>query len=171
MTDTQTQERFLRTLTRYEPRVWAFIRSTVSIRADAEDVFQETKIALWRKVEEFSEVENFPAWACSVARIEILRYYQKCKRDRLQFSPQFLETVSAQLIEHQAEVDERLAALEGCIGKLPPRDRALIRQRYFEDQSTEVLAQMIGREVQTVYKRLSRIRRALFECIERSTES
>lgn len=167
----EIHERFVRTLTRYESRVWGFIRSLVVSRADAEDIFQETNATLWKKVDEFAEVENFVAWACAVARIEVLRYYQKQKRDRLQFSESFLETVADQVTRRHEELDDRACALETCIKKLVPQDRSLIRQRYVEELSIEALASLVGRSAEAVYKRLSRIRRALFLCIEKTGRS
>lgn len=171
MSSPEIQERFVRTLTRYESRVWAFIRSLVVSRADAEDILQETNATLWKKIDEFAEVENFVAWACAVARIEVLRYYQKQKRDRLQFSENFLQTVAEQVTTRRDELDDRVCALESCIEKLLPQDRGLIRQRYVDELSVETLSTMVGRSVEAVYKRLSRIRRALFVCIEKAVSS
>jgi len=165
-------EAFVRTLTRAEPRVYAYIRSMVSNWADAEEVLQETNAALWRKAGDSLAADDFTAWACGVARLEVLRFRQ-AKSDQTGFSEQFLEAVANASLAGQAEFDTRREALQFCLEKLTPADRELVRLRYFENgdqsacRSTKQVAEQVGRPVEGMYKAMRRIRLVLFECIER----
>lgn len=174
----QTDE-FVRTLTRCEPRVYAYIRSLVANWADAEEVLQETNAALWRKAAEALAADDFLAWACGVARFEVLRFrkrQQKQQAVRL-LSDEFLDAVTAASLEARPRFDLRRDALDECLKKLPGKDRELIQIRYSigghsqhpeqTAESTRQLAEMVGRPVEGMYKAMARIRRALFECIER----
>jgi RNA polymerase sigma-70 factor (ECF subfamily) len=55
------------------------------------------------------------------------------------------------------------------MGKLPAGDRQLV-QRCYSDSATsfKTIAEEAGRPVNTVYKALNRIRRALQQCIDRT---
>ena len=46
--DSDPQIEFVRLLLRHERRIYAFIRSLLPNRDDAEDVLQETSIVLWK---------------------------------------------------------------------------------------------------------------------------
>ncbi len=159
---------FVRTLTKFEPRVYAFIRSLVSSRDDAEEILQETNATLWNKRDEFAEVENFLAWACGIARIEVLRLRQKKMRDRLQFSDQFVEQVAQQIVIEADAMEDRKLALSNCTAKLPAKSQTLIRQRYHEQVSVTELAQKANLSIDSIYKKLASIRSMLFECVEQA---
>jgi RNA polymerase sigma-70 factor (ECF subfamily) len=65
--------------------------------------------------------------------------------------------------------------LRRCLEKLSEKDRQLVRKCYgdgYRPQGARVtfkaVALELGRPVNTVYKALNRIRRALYECIERT---
>ena len=66
------------------------------------------------------------------------------------------------------EVERRHAALQHCLGKLNSRHGQLLRDRYQAGMSVDQLAARLGRSCDAVYQTLSRIRRGLYECIERS---
>ncbi|MEX0867960.1 MAG: sigma-70 family RNA polymerase sigma factor [Pirellulales bacterium] len=163
-------ETFVRVLTRAEPKVYAYIRAMVSNWADAEEILQETNAALWRKAAESLSADSFEAWACGVARLEVLRFRQQ-KQHQTGFSEQFLEAVSAAALDDHEQFDVRREALQGCLEKLSDGDRELIRLRYFNGEegptSIKQLAERVGRPTEGMYKAMRRIRIALFECIER----
>jgi RNA polymerase sigma-70 factor (ECF subfamily) len=160
--------RLVRNLTQQNARIFAYIRSLVPSRADAEEVLQETTLTLLRKLEESDRAVNFLAWACAVARIEALRFRDRQKPGRLVFGDQFLETVADVMAEKADLLDDRREALAGCVEKLSPRDRDLIQRRYTDGKSTQTVAQEVGRSVDAVYKALARIRQVLFDCVERT---
>lgn len=157
---------FVRTLTRFEPRVYAFIRSVVSNRDDAEEILQETNATLWNKRDQFDEIDNFLNWACGIARIEVLRLRQKKMRDRLQFSSQFVDHVEKQIVRESDALEDRKQALSDCTAKLPAASQELLRQRYHDRISVGELARKANRSIDSIYKRLSSIRHVLFECVE-----
>ena len=96
-----------------------------------------------------------------------MKHRSRKKRDRVQFSDEFLETVSRDALERSDELEERRKALVECMGKLRPRDRELIEQRYAPGEKGKHLAEQIGRPANSVYQSLGRIRRSLMECIQR----
>ena len=59
------------------------------------------------------------------------------------------------------------SALLVCLARLAPADRELIRLRYAPSETGKSLARKLGRPANSVYQSLSRIRRALLECVKR----
>ena len=62
---------------------------------------------------------------------------------------------------------ERRLALVTCLEQLGDRERFLVEQRYASGLSVAKLSVVTGQEISTLYKALMRIRRQLFECINR----
>lgn len=165
--DKRQVDQFVRELTRHQPRVYAFIRALVPNYADAQEVLSETNATLWQRYETDSPICDFPAWACGVARIEVLRYRQRQSRDRLKFSEAFLEAVVDGFVQQAEALDARTTLLDECMGKLPETDRRLIQLKYYEEAPTDAIGNLVGRSTDAVYKALARIRRTLMKCIQR----
>lgn len=159
------QGRFRRQWIRWQPAIYASIRTVVFSRADAEDLLQDVAEILWRKIDQFEEGTRFDQWAYRVARNVVLNYQKKAKRRRVTFS----ERMTRQLVDEGAvtasEVHEELEALESCIGKLPEEHRELIRRRYAPGATNRSVAAEMGRSESAISRALSRIHRALMRCV------
>jgi RNA polymerase sigma-70 factor (ECF subfamily) len=81
-----------------------------------------------------------------------------------------LERVAETAIEQAGplRLDARRDALAACIEKLATRDRDLLARRYSPGATTQSTSEQVGRSAEAVYKALARIRRALFECVQRA---
>ncbi len=158
-------------LRRDQARLYGYIHSLVRDLSDADDLFQQTSLILWRKFGEFDHTRRFFSWACGIARLEVANFLRSRGRQRLYFS----DDLNLLLIETQEEVgDEELAdrrdALARCVTKLRPRDKDLLEECYGTESGVHDAAGRRGRSSQSVYNSLRRIRRALFECITRALE-
>ncbi len=155
---------FGRLFSQHQPQIYGYIRSLVACRSDAEDLLQETACVLWQKFDDFRPGSSFLAWALQVARYQVLYFWQRQKRDVLQFSEGFLDAVTAETVTKSARLDDLQRLLDECMDKLPPADRVLIELRYGSDLPVKSLAANLGRPLSTVYDAINRIRRALIEC-------
>ncbi len=171
-TDTSNQneryEEFLRLLAKYDSRVFAYILTLLPNRADAEEVFQETCIVLWRSFDQFELGTNFQAWARRTALHQVIAFRRRQKRERVRFTQTFVEIVAKEYEEKADDLEARLGALASCIEKLKPRDRELLSQHYRLGTTMKAVAEQIGRPADTVYKALKRVRRSLFDCVTRA---
>jgi RNA polymerase sigma-70 factor (ECF subfamily) len=68
--------------------------------------------------------------------------------------------------ERTAEIGPRLAALRGCLEKLPQPSRRLLEERYGPGGSVKHLAEAGQRSVAAISQELYRIREKLLQCIE-----
>ncbi len=160
-------DRFLEHFTRCDKRIRAYTYAIVHDRQVAEDVFQSTALVLWRKFDQFDPESDFLAWAFRVAYFEARGYLRAARRDRLRFNDDVLKTLADECSERYVQRSGRCEALRQCLRKLNTQDRQLVKDRYDGKQTVEKLAEHMGRAVQTLYNRLSRIRRQLFECVEK----
>jgi RNA polymerase sigma-70 factor (ECF subfamily) len=152
-----------------QTRLFGYIHSLVRDLNDADDLFQQTTLVLWKKFGEFDRRRSFFAWACGVARLEIANFLRSRGRQRLYFS----DDLSLLLIEAHGdmtdeELEDRRDALARCVERLRPRDRELLTECYGDAGGVPGAADRRGRSTQSVYNPLRRIHRALFECIART---
>jgi RNA polymerase sigma-70 factor (ECF subfamily) len=150
-------------------RLFGYIHSLVRDLDDADDLFQQTTLTLWKKFDEFQRERSFFAWACGVARFEVANFLRARGRDRLYFSDELnLLLVEAHAELAEDELEDRREALSGCIDKLRERDRQLLEECYTDPAGVNGVAGRMGRVPQSVHNSLRRIRQALYQCIQRT---
>jgi RNA polymerase sigma-70 factor, ECF subfamily len=167
--ETQTRaEEFLLQYSGCEGWLLAYLMALLGNRDDAEEVFQETTLALWRSFDEFIPGSDFTRWAKRVAFHRVLTFRKKKHRHGFPQSEAFLDAVHT-ADERQAEATtSRLRALDDCVQRLPDSDRRLVSMRYTAKQTIPQLAQQFNRSASAINKALRRIRRVLMVCIDRT---
>ena len=160
-------ERFLRLFASNQKRILGYIYSLVPHAQNAEDICQKTSLVLWRKFSQFRTDGDFLAWACRVAYLEVRNFRRTAARDRLFFSNELLAYLAEDRMDDLPETNRRLDALRQCVAQLGQGQQTLLQQAYSSEHSIRQLAARLGQAVQTVYNRLFRIRRLLFDCVER----
>jgi RNA polymerase sigma-70 factor, ECF subfamily len=73
--------------------------------------------------------------------------------------------------EQEADLHSRLPALELCLKELPTADRELIHQRYTIGCPVDEMVDRLGTSRRTLFRNLDRVRRLLFECINRRLQT
>lgn len=171
MSSSDRTESFVKLLAQYDRRIYSYILTLVPNWADAEEVLQETHVILWREFDKFELGTNFLAWAYKIAFHQVLKYRKQKKRDKLQFSDEFLEAVAGETADSGEQLEKRYRLLHDCITKLNDDHREILHHRYKEGASVESVADTVGRTVGALYRVLSRIRRSLHECVTRKLAS
>lgn len=158
---------FIKEFTRHQRPMFLYILSQVRNPVEAEEILQETNLVIWKKFEVFELGTNFLAWACRIARFEVLKFLDRNRRDKHYFQDELMQQLADESLEEADEWELRREALAECLQKLRPKDRDLIQQRYAPGETGKQLADEIGRPLNSVYQSLGRIRRNLHECIQR----
>ncbi len=161
-------EEFVQLLTEHQRRLYVYIFSLLGNGADADEVLQETNLALWRKLSAFERGSSFSAWACRVAYFEVLAFRKRRGQERVSFDPELLETLAAESAARADNFDARRRALAHCVSKLSAKDRDLLVRRYELGNSAAAVAEQLGRTAQATYQALHRIRMSLSLCIRRT---
>lgn len=163
----ERKDDFIRLLLRHERPIYAYIRSLVPALEDAEDILQEVSTVLWRKFDSFEPETNFLAWALQIAWHEVQYFRRRQSRDRLRFGDEFLARLAVAAERECPRVSDIQHALGECVSQLGEEARHLLIHRYEPGISVENIARELGRPLQTVYSMLKRIRRVVFECVQR----
>jgi len=167
--DDRQRDAFARLFAQHDRWLFAYLVSLLGSSAAAEEVFQEVCVVLWREHETFELGTDFVKWVSVIAHHQVQRYRRQRRRVGPQLSDAVVDLLSCDAVERVDLLESRRDALRGCLEKLSETDRHLVQQCYGDSRhSFKTAAEQLGRPVNTVYKALVRIRRALYQCIERT---
>jgi RNA polymerase sigma-70 factor (ECF subfamily) len=160
-------EAFLKLFSRDRYRVYSYIYSLVPHHNDAEDLFQQCSVLLWRKFSQFDRSKSFLAWAYGVAHNEVRNFMRSPHRNSLQLRDELLGQLAEDRLAEMEIASHRLDALRECMKRLGFREQELVQAAYGHEDSLKKYAEATGQVIQTLYNRLGKIRRTLLECVER----
>lgn len=156
------QEDFVRLFMPLQGDLLAYALSMGVPAEDADDLIQSAALQILNKIGTFQAGTNFRAWAYAFVRNEVLRHFKTRPRRALSLSDEALRDIEALSI---AEPEPRLQRLGVCLDRLQEFSRGLLSMRYREGLSVKAVADRLGRPVDSVYTTLSRVRKALHECL------
>ena len=76
-----------------------------------------------------------------------------------------LDLIAAENVRLSAQMDERYEALQKCLKKLPEKHFDFLKKRYIQGSSIKKIADDLGVSLNVVYKRLSKIKGILLDCV------
>jgi RNA polymerase sigma-70 factor, ECF subfamily len=146
-----------------------YIRTLLPNEEDVKDVLQEVCLSLSRKFKEYDRSRPFLPWACRFAYLSVLKFHEEQRPRRVVRLPvEVLELIARDREQEEPVLAERLAALDTCLKKLCDLDRRLIQARYIDRIPVDEIAGLFSQSRRTMFRNLERIRRRLFECVDRS---
>jgi RNA polymerase sigma-70 factor (ECF subfamily) len=152
---------------RYKQPVYANIRKMVPDPDAAEDLLQETFIALWENRTAIDPAKGAGGWLFVVSYNKAASYLKKKLREAAILEP---ETDLAELAVADELGDEelyttQLALVEEAVAHLPARKQAVFRLCRFEGKSAEEVAAATGISVASVKDYLKQSTRFIREYI------
>lgn len=132
----------------------------------ADDVFQQVVMKAIENPAQFKDAGHLLAWALRTARHRAIDAARGRREQRLD------EGVYELLEAHVAELPsrhftDRRDALQKCLDGLPTAAKKILRLRYDDELSCGQIAGKLGQSLDAVYQRLSRLHRALRDCVDR----
>jgi len=162
-------ESFVRALSLHERVIRAYIRGAGIWRPeDVDEIIQEVSLIAWKKFDQLDKVEEFPRWACVIARYQVLEFRRQRARDRLILNDRVFELLGEEGLEETTHNELLLRCLEHCLEKLPANGRELVQSVYEHGIAVDELAQKAGQQANALYQKLWRIRQALRKCVEQA---
>ena len=154
-----------------EAMLMTYLRAAVHNQSAAEDLFQETMLVAWRKLDEYDRSCPFGPWVRGIAAKLIMAHFRKAKSDIMITGCDALEYLSKQ-IEHIHERsgdtwEQKIDTLRQCIEALPDNYREMIELRYFKHQPASRISEITKVSLEAVRKRLQRARVQLLDCLRR----
>lgn len=136
---------------------------------DAEDILQNVNFRLWERRATYRANSNFAAWACTLARYEVLSYRNQLKRQRrLVFGDDLIEALTETANSSEREVDglrEKRQILRQCLQNLRPSETELLLVRYTKGLSLVKHAEKLETSAESLRVTLYRARKALKSCV------
>jgi len=159
------EDTLIRLMTEHQADVWRYLRFLGAEPATADDLVQEAFIELYRNpIEEISR-NHTAAWLRTVARNTFLN---RRRRERREVSVELLDQAEAIWLRltPTENSDDRLEALERCLGKLSERARRAVELRYEQAMKEAEVGEALETSAEAAKALLKRTRNQLRECIE-----
>lgn len=148
-----------------------YLRSIVHDPALVDDLFQETMLTAWRKLDQFDRSRPFGPWLRGIAAKLALTVHRKKSSRTLLCDVQTLEAIDQRMeqLSHRpgSTFDQKVDTLRDCLDALPSPYRDPVQLRYTEELSGQEIASKLSIAVQTLKKRLQRARSLLLDCLQR----
>lgn len=154
-----------------EGALMAYIRTFVRDPELADDIFQETLLTGWSKIDEFDQSRPLKPWLRGIALNQCRNAWRSKSRDVLVFSDGMAEMVESTIRSiDQGTGDEwrdKSEVMRDCVNHLAPKSRDLIRRRYEENQNAVRIAKETSTTATAIRKQLQRVRKTLADCFGR----
>ena len=148
----------------------AFLRSSVRDANTVDDLFQETMLVAWRRLDAFDRDRPFGPWLRGIASKLVLAHFrQHASRETVlgQSAMDWLDVRFAKIHKQSGDsFAEKLSALRDCVDSLPENYREPIRMRYQLDMPLSEISQLLSLAMEALKKRLTRAKHKLANCLD-----
>lgn len=113
------QQLFLRLFLRSEREIFRYVATFVPNLADADDIVQQTALALWEKFSDYDPGQPFTPWACRFALNKTRQWIERHQKWQNLLNNGLAEELAHRRETLQPELESRLINLEKCLQRLP----------------------------------------------------
>ncbi|AWB65603.1 RNA polymerase factor sigma-70 [Saccharobesus litoralis] len=148
-----------------------YLRATAKAPHLVDEIFQETMVTAWHKLDEFDSSRPFAPWLRGIAKNHLLCHYRKSKREMLLCNDEVLDFLEQHI--HALEQtpgdswDDKIAPLKDCIEQLPDKYRQAVEVRYIQEQKPMLAKLQLAISAEALKKRLQRAKQVLFDCLSK----
>lgn len=156
---------------RYHSKIVRFFINKVG-RLQAEELTQETFLAVQEGLARFRGESNFRSWLFGIARLRLLKHHHHQSRDQRRFDPEASsqpDIVRSPASVLEAEHHQRL--LLSALRRLQVDDQIMLELHYWDELSIAEIAEVVGKPINTVKTRMRRGRLRLDELMAEMAES
>lgn len=153
---------------RYGAQLFAFVATMVTRQEDAEELSQDCFVKAFRRLGQYDPHRSlFYTWLRCIAYRLCLDHLRSNPVVWLETDEQTLQAIADDEAYRVMDTDDdrRIELLTEAIHRLPPHERLLVQQFYFERQSLTDIAVVTDTDAGTLRTRLHRIRKKLCQYI------
>lgn len=150
----------------FKDKLYRFSLKIVGNKFDAEDVLQELLIKIWKKKEDFAQIDNKEAWCMTVTRNLSIDKIRKRKNSTTDISEYHTISDSAPTPDRIAEDRESLSIVMKLLNELPDRQKEIIHLRDIEGYTYKEISEITGLSEDQVKVNLFRARQKFKEKIK-----
>jgi RNA polymerase sigma-70 factor (ECF subfamily) len=151
----QDRDAFAALFRHFAPRLRALgIRGGASPEA-AEELAQETMIAVWRKAALFDQRQaSGSTWVFTIMRNKRIDLFRAERRPEMAPEEMGLAVADLHDVEQAASANQAAAALRRRVAELPQEQAAVLRKAYLEEKTHDAIARELKLPLGTVKSRI-----------------
>jgi len=141
--------------------VYAYLRRRLLPRNDlVDDLVQEVFIAALENLATFAGTSSLRTWLLGIARHKIEDHYRACLKQHSAQLDEDTDVTTDVPIVYDELLDEkrRRERVQHVLAALPPAYRAVLRWRYWDQQSAREMARQSGKTEKAIERLLARAR-------------
>ena len=144
----QKEEAFNHVVKNYGERLYWHIRRIVMIHEDADDLLQESFVKAWNALDRFRGDSGLYTWLYRIATNEVITFLNKKKLDTTAAFSTEPELMAARLkADKTFDGDCLQRLLQEAIASLPPKQRVVFCERYYNETPYEEISKAVGTSV------------------------
>lgn len=136
----------------------------------AEDVWQETMLIAWKRIEDFDRTRPFGPWLRGIAAKVLLSKGRQESRWLVIDDPMSLEYLNLRCQQFQDlpgdTWNDKIEHLRDCLNRLPQSDRECILLRYQDGLLPQDLTHRLSMSLEAVKKKLYRAKQRILMCMQ-----
>ena len=141
----QTEKGFRTMVSQYKEQIYFVIRRIVIVHEDADDVFQNTMIKVFRNIERFERKSSLYTWIYRIAKNEAISHLRSKKRLGI-MNNNIPEEISDQLLiaDPYFEGDKLQLELQKAISALPDKQREVFNLKYYDEMKYSDMSKLLN---------------------------
>lgn len=165
--DVRDGQRFVEILGAHERELFGYIFSLTANWDDSQEVMQRLRIRIWEQFDRYDQARPFGAWARAIAYYLVLAFRKERSRQREYFTEQVIQLLDEAYAKSSGALNQSREALVECLAKLPSEKQKLVTD-YYSPGGVSALAHSLGMTANSLRQSVHRIRRQLYQCVQRS---
>ncbi len=160
-------QRFVELLGAHERELFGYIFSLTANWDDSQEVMQRLRIRIWEQFDRYDQARPFGAWARAIAYYLVLAFRKERSRQREYFTERVIQLLDEAYAKSSGGMGRSREALVDCLAKLTGDKQKLVTEYYSPGGPAE-LVKSKGMTANSLRQAVHRIRRQLYECVQRS---
>lgn len=152
-----------------------YLRSTCDDSSAIDDLFQETMIVAWKKIETYDRSRPFAPWLRGIARNLVLAHYRSINKSPVWHNSEVLDLIESRfqvfLTQRGRTPSEQTDDLLNCMKRLTDPLKIIVEMLYARDMSHTEVATALNEQSTTIRKRAQRARAQLYDCLKSAGEN
>ncbi len=150
-----SREAFATLFDQFAPKLKAYYRKGGIELSLAEDLAQETMLAVWRHAAKFSASIGSPStWIFTIARNLLIDHVRRQKSRQGDLKDPSLQPPEVEIADDLVDAQQRYMSLKTALGKLPEEQVKILRMAFFDHKSHSEIATETGLPLGTVKSRI-----------------
>lgn len=139
----------------FSPRLKSYLLRLGGTAAGAEELVQETMVAVWRKADRYDPLKSSAStWIFTIARNLRIDAYRREKHPEIEADDPVLSPDPVEAPDAAVGREQDAARLTEALSSLSEAERSLLRMSFYDDLSHSTIAGQLGLPLGTVKSRI-----------------